>query len=474
MKFFNPFFCVSAYLFSAYVTTAVVVNTNVIKDIDLTKPLITDTIRIVVTNKIEDSANDKPIDKYSYFIEPRIFDKINEIQAAEIKTGNPLKISSNGFNEKWNAYEFFVHFASPLNLGEKISIKIYTSYFEPLSPQPNEIALNEKAFFKWTGNAYVFLPYSTLKQKTVIKLPSSNIASYNNTLAPVSVKNQEITYGPYIDVLPHFKAPVTLYFHMERTQIYIERFTRKATVSHFSNVFGIDDYTNIINANPKLASFSRVEYLISNYRGGVKNAVGKLSLNIPSDAKNVYFTDMIGNISSSEISKSTKPNMKLLKLTPRFPILSGWKFSCNYGYDSSLSNFLKFDKSSNTYNLKVQAYPDPIETAIKEYELSIVLPEGAKNIKYNIPFLTESVTITKEFSFLDFSGRPKILIRKLNVDPMTLNDVVVSYTYSNLQLLVKPIIAAGLIFLIAFACSIISSFEVTLTKINAKSSKNKN
>lgn len=50
----------------------------------------------------------------------------------------------------------------------------------------------------------------------------------------------------------------------------------------------------------------------------------------------------------------------------------------------------------------------------EEYELRVMLPEGATDIQVNLPFEAE-IEEKLEFSYLDFIGRPVMVIKKQNV-----------------------------------------------------------
>ena len=51
---------------------------------------------------------------------------------------------------------------------------------------------------KYTGNLYIYLPYTTTTQTTTVQLASSSLESYTKT-KPVFLSDSTITYGPYIN-----------------------------------------------------------------------------------------------------------------------------------------------------------------------------------------------------------------------------------------------------------------------------------
>ena len=98
---------------------------------------------------------------------------------------------------------------------------------------------------------------------------------------------------------------------------------------------------------------------------------------------------------------------KLVKPPPRYPYdyrVIGYNFpTYHYLYTQ--------DNNPDQYILK-QTFAFPFEDIVaEEYILKIILPEGAKDINYDLPFEVDEVTIGQDFSYLDFFGRPTITFK---------------------------------------------------------------
>ena len=66
----------------------------------------------------------------------------------------------------------------------------------------------------------------------------------------------------------------------------------------------------------------------------------------------------------------------------------------------------------DTYILK-QLYGYPfLDLIAEDFELKIILPEGATDIKYEIPFSVDSKRNDLTFSYLDTLGRPTVILNK--------------------------------------------------------------
>jgi oligosaccharyltransferase complex subunit alpha (ribophorin I) len=88
----------------------------------------------------------------------------------------------------------------------------------------------------------------------------------------------------------------------------------------------------------------------------------------------------------------------------------------------------------------------------EDYTVKVILPEGAHNIKLELPFHVTGAEISMEkyFGTLDFFGRPAIRINKSNAVHDICDGLIrVKYDFDNsTQLLIEPIQLTGLIFII--------------------------
>lgn len=93
---------------------------------------------------------------------------------------------------------------------------------------------------------------------------------------------------------------------------------------------------------------------------------------------NPYFTDDIGNVSTSRFRSNIREAN--LELQPRYPVFGGWKYSFKVGWDASLKSFLRRLKKGDGYVLRVPFLEGPKMGEGVSYEkidLKVILPEGA-------------------------------------------------------------------------------------------------
>lgn len=144
-------------------------------------------------------------------------------------------------------------------------------------------------------------------------------------------------------------------------------------------------------------------------------------------AKDVYFTDEIGNVSTSRYRSNFREST--LELRPRFPIFGGWNYSFTIGYNYELPNFLKKTNLPDTYVLKVPLFEGPSDSTVYEdVTVRVVLPEGATGVKFESPVAVESAEVGLHKTFMDTVGRTTLVLKVKNVvDEKKRENLYVSY-----------------------------------------------
>jgi oligosaccharyltransferase complex subunit alpha (ribophorin I) len=56
-------------------------------------------------------------------------------------------------------------------------------------------------------------------------------------------------------------------------------------------------------------------------------------MTLPEQAGDVYYRDLIGNISTSHFRRNFGSGESILELTPRFPMFGGWRNHFTIGYN---------------------------------------------------------------------------------------------------------------------------------------------
>jgi oligosaccharyltransferase complex subunit alpha (ribophorin I) len=178
------------------------------------------------------------------------------------------------------------------------------------------------------------------------------------------------------------------------------------------------------------------------------SALRELKVPLKPGSVDPYFTDDIGNVSTSRFRPNNVREASL-ELKPRYPIFGGWKYTFRIGWNNALSSVLrKLKTPADTYILSVPLLEGPKMAEGIQYErfvLRIILPEGATNVQYQNYGGTGAPTLHAEHSlhktFMDTLGRTELKLSAHNVvDEARDVTVLVTYQYTFLAALRKPVI----------------------------------
>lgn len=346
-----------------------------------------------------------------------------------------------------------------------------------LTPLPAAIKQDEKQFLTYSFSAYFPSAYPTLKQKTKLKLPSADIPEYTKTkgltkAADPAKEGASLTYGPYESNVPAFTAhPVTVRYEYTKPILHSTLLSRSLEVSHWGGNLATEDHYFLTNNGAHLSNhFSRVSWATQNFyiqsNQIATPAMRQLILALPPGSVDPYYTDDIGNVSTSRFRPTPPTNSQRwahLELKPRYPLFGGWNYAFRVGWNAPLSTAVRALKSqSSTYILRAPLLSPPSNAeglSIGSYELSVLLPEGATILKHEIegpslPTFELEQGVTK--TFMDTTlGRTRLSLRALNVvDEIRDAELLVTYEYTTASALRKPLsIFAGfvVVFVVAWA-----------------------
>ncbi len=107
-----------------------------------------------------------------------------------------------------------------------------------------------------------------------------------------------------------------------------------------------------------------------------------------------------------------------LDLRPRFPLFGGWKTHYMIGYNVPSYEYLYHSSGGDAYVLNMRLVDHVFDDMlVEDFELKIILPEGARVGKLHAPYPTARGKDSKHFTYLDVQGRPVVVVK--NVGEMT-------------------------------------------------------
>lgn len=237
-------------------------------------------------------------------------------------------------------------------------------------------------------SAYAPSAYTTSKQKTKLKLPTTNAPDYTDLPAELNAEGNSDpqkqgttwTYGPYDEREAGAVQEVSVRYQFTKPLTHSKLLERDIEVSHWGGNIATEERHWLTNRAAKLKNhFSRVQYAQSNIHNPPTSALKEMQFPLTVGSLDAYFIDDIGNVSTSRFRSSRREAS--LEIKPRYPVFGGWNYSFKVGWNGDLPNFLRRTKAGEeSFVLKVPFFEGPKQNEGIEYErivTRVILPEGA-------------------------------------------------------------------------------------------------
>ncbi|KAI9505358.1 Ribophorin I [Coemansia spiralis] len=419
------------------------VNTNLIRTVSLANlPYVMEQIGVVVQN----DHSSKVFKTYTLPAVDAL--PLSSQQAFERKSGVELNIVDGKAVLK-----------KPLQLGEKLSINVERVLYTGAMPV-GRVGQTEDQVWEWPAQM-VSSVYPIRKQKTVVSVPGEIKQHVNAT-----VEGRKAT----------FVAPGVIRFKANGVQL-MATYRREYFVSHWANDLNILDHYDMRSLAPQpRASFDKVSQLMAKFMKTRDNFVKTLLVKVPREAREMYVVDEIGNVSTSLVA-SAREEFKVMQLRPRYPMLGGWNYTWWHGYSVPLTGYLRTEGTK--YRLRVPfmgsiagcaesqdqltvAMAEARNTLVSQYELRVVLPEGAHDVSVRAA-PTGDIRLVPLKYYLDSTGRTVVVVEARNVAPgMADQDVLVEYEYPGWALWQKPMVVGGVVFVLFMLASLVNRLHLGL------------
>jgi dolichyl-diphosphooligosaccharide---protein glycosyltransferase subunit 1 (ribophorin I) len=202
--------------------------------------------------------------------------------------------------------------------------------------------------------------------------------------------------------------------------------------------------------------FSRLQFQQQAYlqRAVGNHVLGSFSIRLPPDVRDPYYTDIVGNVSTSrfrpappKVRSRASERSSALDVRPRYPLLGGWNYSFTLGWDAPLENSAVYDKSQNKYTISIPFFTHIPGSVVDDAEVKVILPEGAScvpgypdqtsmmltflyvcmcsDVQIYTPFAMDSIVRDTHITFLDTKGRPSIVLSKRNLTEKHISPIYV-------------------------------------------------
>ncbi|KAF5398221.1 Dolichyl-diphosphooligosaccharide--protein glycosyltransferase subunit 1 [Paragonimus heterotremus] len=392
-------------------------NVNVVRSVDVQSHVI----------RVEhDITVDEATDAYHFSVHPSEVAHVSYITASSASGKTHLGISEMKNNPG-------VYSVNVKKLVQPIRFTVTTVMTNKLEAKPAEILQSEKQFLKYTGSVMFYSPYLTEEQVTHIILPNGELLRYTNTPEPISKQGKKLVYGPYRDIKANSYLPLHVHFENDIPFLTVTSMSRHIEISHWGNV-AVEENLEIRNAGAKLRGpFSRLDFDMGH---GQQNAVVSFKTALPAAAKDIYYRDEIGNISTSSVVELL--DAVEVKLSPRFPLMGGWKTQYTLGYNVPAHEFLHRHGSQFSLRMRFMdhIYDDQI---VEDLTVKIVLPEMATDIEFIPPYPVKEKPRETLKTYLDTVGRTVLVYQAKNLVTEHILDFTLNYRFNMLYMLREPL-----------------------------------
>ena len=361
---------------------------------------------------------------------------------AQTIRGKKLEIQRVSDDQFYDYYDIILQGSEEIIVNE--------DYFEKLLFKPKNIYIKEDQLELYVDTINLVSPYVVKSTTTYVILPSEKTKLIKYTKTNSNQSGEKIIYSLTEEIPPFTTKKLYIHYLNNKPLMVFNYATKTYQVSHWGNIAVTEEY-QIENIGAKLiGEFGRIDY-DEGYTGG-KNAMKKIRATLPLRSWGLWYRDEIGNVSTSAARREM--NDVDLELTPRFPILGGWKSNYDIGYNLPTKFHVKTNNKGN-YMVNLTFGMPYTNMLARNYTVKIILPEGADNIKVKLPIETSyQVDYDKEYGCLDLFGRKSVIIKLNNMYDVYNTNIFITYDYQWLMLFVKPLILI-VYFIILFVVLII-------------------
>ncbi|KAL5475024.1 hypothetical protein EMCRGX_G027071 [Ephydatia muelleri] len=426
------------------------------RELDLASQLVKQKVTITFQN-----SGTKPVASFLYTVDPALAGKLSYVGAQLENAEEKLKVVQTSLAGKPDLLVYKVSLTQPLTSEQSTTVVVETVFTHAIFPFPKEITQNERQLVQFTGNAYIISPYPCKTQSTTVHLPSSSVESFTR-VAPANVNDKDIVYGPYGDVAPFSNAKIIVHFENNGPFVGAVSLLRLIEVSHWGNI-AVEEHLHVKHQGATLkGSFARYDFQRNPNSG--QSSVKSYSTILPASAKDVYYRDEIGNISTSHLREGD--DAVELELRPRFPLFGGWQTRYYIGYNVPTYEYLYH--SGSHYVLKMR-FVDHIfdDQVIDDAKLKVILPEGAKNIVLKAPYSVQEQPREVLHTYLDTVGRPVVVATKSNLVEQHIVDFELHYDFEVFLLLQEPLLVVFVLYLFFLFVVVLVRLDFAIRKDSA-------
>lgn len=431
-------------------------NVVVSRAVDLSKSYVVEEYALQVRN-----IDSKPNGVYYFAVPNFMYEKISTVSVIQGKDAfKPLEYefveqssdSSNGPVVNYIKIE-----TPPVAPKSTLFLTVVLTVTNVLEPLPAKIGITEQQSLLFSSFKKCLSAYHT--EKSLLKLKGISEAKELNRADGIKgdATSKQLVYEME-DIQPFESSPLSLLYRHLKPLMKINKLKRGIWVSHWGDSLQfVEDYQTTNEAAGLENGFSRADYMMNKEIITSSHAALALELEMEDGAFDVYYTDLVGNVSTS-LALSDK-----IFIRPRFPIYGGWHYNFTLGWTNKLGNYLK-KIGDDEYTVKVPLLNGIPGTSLDDVEVSVYLPEGSQVVGVESDIPPESEEVGYELSYFDLgNGHTKVTLHYSNlIDSVKQLSILVKYKYGFKEFMTKPLNVAKYVFIALLAYLALSKVDITL------------
>ncbi|ETN78503.1 ribophorin I [Necator americanus] len=434
--------------------------TKVDRTIDLSSQIVKISSQLTLVNVGTSEANSVEV-----LLTKEENEHLSYISAQEGNSKGKLKISKQAL-EKQGFKVYKIELLNRVPKDGEVKVKVELRLTELLRPLPEKITQKENQFVVYHGNAHYAASYPVVEEKTTVKLGSGKTMSVTQVL-PTNHENERVVYGPYKDQPAFSTKSIKIHYENNAPFVVATVVERTIEVSHWGNI-AVEEYIELVHKGAELKGpFSRIDHQMDR-RGRRQPALLHFTTVLPASAKDIYYRDEIGNISTSSVR--LRADSVDVEIKPRFPLFGGWRTSYVIGYN--VPSFEYLYNKGNDYALKMRVLDHVFDNVVVEkLTTKIILPEMVRKIRLTTPYTMDRRPDEVRFSYLDTSGRTVVVLQKDNLVPEHIQSFTLFYEFEYSQMIREPLLATAFFFALFTAVIIYVRFDFTIVADPAREAR---
>ncbi|KAG8406849.1 dolichyl-diphosphooligosaccharide--protein glycosyltransferase subunit 1 [Metarhizium acridum] len=353
-------------------------NANLVHIISLEKNYAKEQINVL----IENVSNEPQSEYYIPFTEEQIA-RVGGFEVKDRKNANagPFVSEAVEYDPNSDTQYYRIHLPTPLKAGGQQTLGISFYNLKAYRPLPASIKQDDKQYLAASST----IPDYTKITEGKEELPQKQGA--------------KLIYGPFGEKPAGAISPAQVRFEFTKPVTHVSTLERDIEVSHWGGNIAFEERYALHHRGANLSSpFNRVKYAQSAFFNPASTALKELRVPLQVGSVDPYFTDVIGNVSTSQFRSNKRE--ALLELKPRYPLSVAGTIPSPLAGTRMLPTFSARLQLVAMF-LKVPFLEGPRQAEGIEYGqviIRVVLPEGARNVKYYTGIIPESSVVETSVS----------------------------------------------------------------------------